>query len=538
MHQHLNTSTPKYQYVMQRRNFLKRAALLPLPILLSKYRLSALASSTLLNGAGLDSDRVLILLQLNGGNDGLNTVVPLDQYDNLAAVRQNLLLPRASLLPIEDTVAFHPAMEGIRELYDESKVAVIQGVGYENPNRSHFRSTDIWNTGSASNTVLTTGWLGRTLDNRYPGYPDNFPSPNQPDPFAIVMGQSVSETCQGSQGNFSVAINNVDNVGQLPVFAGSPDTSTPYGRELDWLRSTTEQSNRYAGGIQDAVAAGNTVATYPEENEVAAKLRDVARLISGGLTTKIYVVELGGFDTHANQAPAGETTGGIHADLLRTISDAVAAFQKDLAALGLEERVLGMTYSEFGRRIRSNASQGTDHGDAAPMFLFGDCVNAGITGRNPEIDPGVSDFEGVAMQYDFRNVYGSVLMDWFGVGEPTVKTLLTDEFTYVPLVATCNATTSTATTPVRHATNLAVTPNPFSRDFQISFATGNERARLVIVDGVGRRVRTVTDEVFTAGEHRVRVDLSTVPAGTYFVHLTVASGRRAIQRIIKGSANP
>ena len=518
---------------MQRRKFLRRAALLPLPFLLGGGRLSALTSSFLETAVDPNDDRVLVLLQLNGGNDGLNTVVPVDQYDALNATRGNVLIPQAQLLSITDTLAFHPAMTQVQRMYGEGQVGIIQGVGYTNQNRSHFRSTDIWNTGSTAETVLTTGWLGRHLDSRFPGYPQDYPNTEQPDPFAIVMGTSVSETCQGSAGNFSLAINNVDNVGQLPVFDGGADLSTPYGRELDWLRTTTEQSNQYAAGIQSAVGGGATMATYPENNEVAAKLRDVARLISGGLGTKIYIVELGGFDTHANQSVEGEPTTGTHANLLQTLSDAIGAFQQDLVALGISRRVVGMTYSEFGRRIRSNASQGTDHGDAAPLFLFGDCVNAGIVGANADIHPDVDVLEGVAMQYDFRNVYGSVLVDWFGVEAATVTDNLIDDFTYIPLLNGCNSV-STSRPPVQTDTPaLTAAPNPFGNTVQLGFTTDNERARLSIYDGLGRQVRVVSDQQFAAGEHQLTVDLSGLPSGPYHVHLMLSGGRRATRRVVK-----
>ena len=516
---------------MKRRSFLQKASLLPLPLLLNNFKLSALTQPFLAGSMATD-DRVLVLLQLNGGNDGLNTLVPLDQHANLAAVRGNLVIPESSLLQIEDTVGLHPAMTGVRDLYDEGKVAFIQGVGYTNQNRSHFRSTDIWNTGSDAETVLTTGWLGRHLDQQFPGYPEGYPTADEPSPFAIVMGSAVSETCQGTSGNFSIAIADVDNVGQLPTFSDGASPDTPYGRELDWLRTTIEQSNQYAAGIQEAAEFGSNTIDYPEENEVAAKLRNVARLIAGGLQTKIYIVELGGFDTHANQTVEGEPTQGFHAELLRTISDAVAAFQADLAGLGLERRVLGMTYSEFGRRIRSNASQGTDHGDAAPLLLFGSCVSGGITGDNPEIDPQVGVGEGVAMQYDFRNVYGSVLIDWFGVAPDAVGELLTDEFAYVPVLANCNPT-STDGGPVVRSIDLAVAPNPFREVFDVTFTSGNERVIVSLFDGMGRRVKVVTDRRLSAGEHRIPVSTADLPAGAYFVHLTLAGGVRHTKRVVK-----
>ncbi|MTB52754.1 DUF1501 domain-containing protein [Lewinella sp. W8] len=517
---------------MKRRSFLRKASLLPLPLILNQFKLSAL-SQPFLAGEMNDDDRVLVLLQLNGGNDGLNTLIPLDQYDNLAAVRSNIIIPQGDLLQVEDTAAFHPAMSGIRSLYDEGKVAVLQGVGYPQQNRSHFRSTDIWNTASDADTVLTTGWLGRHLDARYPGFPGDYPSVEEPSPFAIVMGNSVSETCQGTSGNFSIAIADIDNVGQLPSFDGGADLNTPYGRELDWLRITIAQSNEYATGISEAAEMGNTMVPYPENNEVAAKLQSVARLISGGLRTKVYIVELGGFDTHADQSVAGETGTGVHANLLRTLSEAVAAFQADLQALGLEERVLGMTFSEFGRRIRSNASQGTDHGDAAPLFLFGSCVSGGITGESPEIDPAVGVQEGVAMQYDFRNVYGSVLMDWFGVSEEAVGELLLDDFSYVPVLAACNATTSIGARPQVQSPDLTAAPNPFRESFTVSFVTGNERARLALFNAMGQQLRVVSDRSFSAGAHQLNVETHGLPAGAYYIHLTLSGGRRITRRVVK-----
>ena len=515
---------------MKRRSFLRNASVLSLPLMLGGSKLAALAQPRLAAAVN-DDDRILVLLQLNGGNDGLNTLIPLDQYSGLAATRSNLLIPESSVLAVSDTAGFHPAMTGVRELYDAGKVSVIQGVGYAGQNRSHFRSTDIWNTGSASDTVETQGWLGRHLDVRFPGYPNAYPTVDNPDPFAIVMGTAVSETCQGSAANFSIALNDIDNVGQLPNFGGTENDGTPYGDELAWLRQTIEQSNQYAAGIQDAAGAGSNLATYPEDNELAARLRDVARLISGGLTTKIYIVELGGFDTHANQTVENDPTAGEHAVLLRTLSDAVAAFQADLAALGLEERVLGMTYSEFGRRIRSNASQGTDHGDAAPLFLFGGCVSGGITGENPEIDPAVGIDEGVPYQYDFRNVYGSVLMDWFGVEDATVRNLLLDEFEYVPVLAACRTTSATDFSPLRSAA-LTVAPNPSRGQFTVGFRSDAERVRVVLFDGMGRQVRTLTDRTLAAGDHRLTVNTSGLPAGAYFVHLTMAGGVRATRRVV------
>ena len=188
------------------------------------------------------------------------------------------------------------------------------------------------------------------------------------------------------------------------------------------------QTNAYNDVIQTANDNGANLSTkYEDDDSLASKLKIVAKLIAGGLKTKVYVVNLGGFDTHALQVDGSDQTTGDHAELLSSLSKSICAFQDDLEQLGLDERVVGMAYSEFGRRIRSNDSLGIDHGTAGPMMLFGSCVNPAVLGDNPEISPDVDNQEGVPMQFDFRSVYGSVLMDWFEVEEQVVKDLLYDD---------------------------------------------------------------------------------------------------------------
>lgn len=516
---------------MKRRSFLRKAALLPLPLMLNQFQLSALTHPYLAS-AMADDDRVLVLLKLNGGNDGLNTLIPLDQYSGLSTARANILIPENRVLGIEDGIGLHPSMSGIRGLYDQGQVSVVQAVGYPNQNRSHFRSEDIWNTGSDAATVKTTGWLGRHLDERHPGYPENFPSTEEPSPFAIVMGTTISETCQGSVGNFSVAVDDIDDVGFLPSFNPGADLDTPYGRELDWLQTTISQSNQYAGGIQDAAAMGNNIADYPANNIIADKLRSVARLISGGLKTRIYIVEQVGFDTHANQTEAGDTTTGSHAQLLATLSNAVAAFQADLTALGVSNRVLGMTYSEFGRQIVSNLSQGTDHGDAAPLFLFGDCVSGGVTGSNPVIDNTVVPRQGVTMQYDYRNVYGSVLADWFGVDQTVVRHVLFDDFEYIPVLANCRTTAANDPGAAGNI-KLTIAPNPFRDRFALQFTSRNERVQVSMHDASGRLIRVIADKTFPSGGHQLEVATNRLPTGTYFVRMLLDSGAQRTVGLVK-----
>lgn len=518
---------------MKRRQFIKAAGTaVSVPLLLNGMRVSAMPRSFLSRIVNPESDRVLVLIQLNGGNDGLNMVVPMDQYDNLANVRGNILLPESSILSIEDTVGLHPVMTGIRGLYDDGKMGIVQSVGYPNQNRSHFRSSDIWTSGSPAEEVWTTGWLGRYFEGLYPAYPDGYPNGEYPDPFAITMGSIVSETCQGTATNFSLTLN--DPFSLAPLTEGSPSDlpDTPYGEELAFLRLSISQANAYGDVITDAAQNGSNMATYPEDNRLAAQLKNVALLMAGGLQTRVYVVSLGGFDTHANQVQQGDVTLGDHAELLQQLSDAMAVFQSDLQMLGLDQRVVSMTFSEFGRRIRSNDSFGTDHGTAAPLMLFGSCVNPAILGDNPEISTDVSGDEGVPMQHDFRDVYGSLLMDWFEVSEDDVRSLLYNDFQYLPLLLNCTATSTRPEPKSEEAILMGAYPNPCSNWTTISFTSADEWAKLSLFDSIGNELRVVTNQRLSAGEHKIQVDLHGLPPGTYFFRLQL-QGRQKTKRIVK-----
>ncbi len=517
---------------MKRRYFLKTAGTAAtLPLVLNGIPISAIARPAFFSHWNEASDRVLVLIQLNGGNDGLNMVLPTSQYDNLAIVRGNILIPRNAVIPLTDATGLHPAMTGVKSLYDNARLAVVQSVGYPNQDRSHFRSTDIWTSGSPANQVWNTGWMGRYFDAQYADYPEGYPSASHPHPFAITMGNLVSETCQGAAANFSLTLENPFTLGQLPEGQVSQAPDTPYGRELEYLRTAIAQTNAYAGAITEVANAGNNLATYPQ-GRLAEQLRHVARLISGGLQTSIYVVSLGGFDTHANQVVAGSTATGEHAELLRTLSESMAAFQEDLRLLGVERRVLSMTFSEFGRRIRSNAANGTDHGTAAPLLLFGPCVNPQILGDNPEISPNVSIEEGVPMQYDFRDVYGSILMDWFEVPEADVRSFLYNGFTHLPVLIPCEATTSTDAPVAAESPSLQIFPNPVHQSAHIAFQSTGARARLSIFDAMGNEVQVLLDQRIQPGEHTLTWDASRLPAGVYFCRL-LGEGGQQVRRVVK-----
>lgn len=516
---------------MKRRTFIKGTTLTGTGII-AGMPVSAISNSSLASLINGDSDRVLVLVQLNGGNDGLAMIIPRDQQSNLAKARENILVPENTFLNITDTVALHPRMGGLRELYDDAKLKVVQSVGYPDQNRSHFRSQDIWHTGSHADEFLATGWLGRFMDQQFPGFPESYPNADCPDPFAITIGSTVSETCQGEAGNFSMAIVDPQNLNQLASPINNEIAEGCGSSNLDFLITAIEQTNEYSEVITEAYEKGSNISSlYDNSGVLAEKLKIVARLISGGLRSKIYIVNLGSFDTHANQVVEGQTEEGNHAGLLSELSMGIAAFQDDLNKLGLEERVMGMTYSEFGRRIRSNFSFGTDHGTAAPLLLFGACVNAGITGDNPEISDQVEVNEGVPMQYDFRSVYGSLLIDWFDLEEEQVREIFTHDFQYVQLGTQCN-TTSTED-PSALKVKVQAYPNPFKTNFEIRLRTKREWVKISLFDSIGMEVRVLSNQLFTEGEHTMRVEAQDLSSGVYFIRVQSKLGQKTL-RIVKG----
>ena len=496
---------------MKRRNFLK-SSILSAPVLLNGIKVSAITQSPLFNVIN-NTDKVLVLIELNGGNDGLNTLIPLDQYDKLANLRSNLIIPENAILPIEDTNGFHPAMTGMRDLYINGKMNIIQDVAYPNQNRSHFRSLDIWNTGSSSEEFDTEGWIAKYLNEIHPNYPQNFPNSDCPDPLAISLGFTVHETCQGTSSNFSTALIDPDSLTNISESqGGSIDLTTCYGSELQFVRESIIKTNAYTDTISNASNMGNNLTTYSTD-DLAQQLKIVARLISGGLQTSIYTVRLLAFDTHANQVANGNPEAGTHANLIQTLSDAISAFQSDLEQLGVDQRVLGMTYSEFGRQIKSNNSLGTDHGTAAPLFVFGSCVNSGIIGNNYEIPDVVPDQAGVPMQHDFRSVYGSILMDWFDVEESQVQNLLFPEFQHINIVQACTVDTDNPKiiTPIQ-SYNF---PNPFENWTTIHFTSTGGWHKISIFDTLGHEIKVVSNQNFPSGDHQIKVDLSAFPSGMY-----------------------
>lgn len=480
--------------------------------------------------SGPNSDRVLVIVQLFGGNDGLNTVIPLDQYDMLSSLRGNILIPEAQTLELPGTngaTALHPRLGGLRNLWDNGKLGIVQNVGYPDPNLSHFRSTDIWESGSSGNQLLQTGWMGRYLDTLYPDYPNAYPNTDVPYPIAIRIDGSIGLGLQHHGVAMGISINNTEDALNL---AGNiyldPVQADCSGAKLAYIRDVQRQTDLYGDVISQAASVScNHSSLYPTGSapgaELANALKIVASLICGGLGTRIYWVSTTGFDTHSNQVTNGNVLEGAHADLLQGVSDSINAFQDDIQQLGFSERVLGMTFSEFGRRISSNNSRGTDHGAAAPMFLFGDAVVPGMLGGNPVIAPGTDNQTNVPMGYDFRSVYSSVLQQWFCLTESEAEQVQLGSHPTLPIITQQDCSVGIKpVAPLVGELELQVAPSPFTERTVLSYScvvAGN--VRIQVMNSMGQLVAQPVNGTMAPGRYKLDLDMGAMPTGMYFCRL-------------------
>ena len=428
---------------MKRRNFLRLSgAFSAAPFLLNGMPVTTSMTKSMLSmlECVAFNDRILILIEMCGGNDGLNTLVPMNQYDQYANYRPTIKLPDSgpnavNILnpndPVEKQVGLHPAMVGMKELYEQNKVAIIQNVSYPQYNLSHFKSTDLMlsgGDGTPPNYNIQTGWMGRYLDTAYPGLAGN-PTTDMPDPLGIQVGNPKPSlgfhTMEQHQPSISLGYNNPEGyynlVNSIGAEAFNDAPAGEYADELDFIMNVENSVELYAERISNVFGIGSNVGTYPDSG-LGYQLKTVARLISGGSQTKVFLSSTGGFDTHEQQNEEGNTTSGWHPSILGDISSSIKAFMDDLQAQGLDNKVMIATFSEFGRQPIENITRGTDHGHIAPMFVIGNAVNQGVKGPNPILDDLVWDqLQTNATDYDYREIFTSLVKDWFGASSPVIQ---------------------------------------------------------------------------------------------------------------------
>ncbi|MEL6560229.1 MAG: DUF1501 domain-containing protein [Bacteroidota bacterium] len=550
---------------MKRRKFVKNlSTAAATPIALNGLPIRILGSDNVLNrmAANSSNNRVLIILQLIGGNDALNTFIPVKDYDQYLSNRPSLAIPKSgnrSYIPLDSTVdidaqvGLHPDMTDFKDLYDSGKAAIFQSVGYENMSGSHFRGTDIVFQGiDGLSGDEDSGWLGRFIGSELAPlqFPDDFPSDDNPHPIALEMGSGTSGlllhtgavptsvAIGDSPDEIAKIINTLDGFGEsddVLIRGKAPEflDGTFYNDELDAILAVENQTELYFQRITEVYDnSTETTVEYPteypfetprrKENPLSAQLKLIARLLAGGIQTKVFRVTIGGFDTHANQVLDGDPTMGTHAALLYHVSSAMKAFQRDLAMRGLEERVMTVSISEFGRRIKENGSHGTAHGRGGSVMLFGTGINPGIYGNTPDLSQNNIDY-----QLDYRQVYANILHEWMGVS----RDRLANEVFFRDFIAgpdprggnfaPLNILSGTVLTTHDHLNKnyhiKRVYPNPANRFTKIEIFVNNiQNIQIDLLSVEGKKMTTTKRRVLP-GSHSFQFHTVNLPQGLYLI---------------------
>lgn len=444
-----------------------------------------------------ENDNILVIIRLKGGNDGLNTVVPLYDYDTYANLRPTIKHQQNELFSLNSDFAIPNYMGALESVWGEGSMKIIHGVGYPQQNLSHFRSSDIWASTDAIN-LEPTGWWGRYFEDLYPDYLINPPEI----PPAIQIGSIGNLIFEGLDNNYAFSVANPDQLANVAENGTQHDVMNipdcVYGDKLLFMRSIANTTFNYAGAINDAYMAATNDVAYSEE-QLSEQLAIIARMIKGGLGTKVYMVSLGSFDTHANQEVR-------HQALLQDLADSIKNFYDDLATAGYDDKVLGMTISEFGRRPFENGSNGTDHGAASPTMLFGAGLNgSGFVGTHPDIDESAWDNnQNLVPSTDFRDVYSTVLTEWFCLDPSVVSTILLNEtYETLDLGFNCEELGGQDFGNVSNFTHIPTYRN--NRTFIEIKMQSSAHVDIKLYNILGQEVATLGNEILYPGNHIIDV---------------------------------
>ena len=444
-----------------------------------------------------ENDNILVIIRLKGGNDGLNTIVPLYDYDTYANLRPTIRHQENELLSLSPDFAIPSYMNTLESVWGEGNMKIIHGVGYPDQSLSHFRSSDIWASADAINDEQT-GWWGHYFEDLYPDYLINPPEI----PPAIQIGSIGNLIFEGTNSNYAFSVADPNQLANIAQTGGLHDVvnlpECVYGDKLLFLRAQTNTTLTYAEVINDAYMASSNQATYLQD-DLSEQLAIIARMIKGGLGTKVYMVSLGGFDTHANQVNKQR---GLHENL----ASGIKSFYEDLASEGYDDKVLGMTISEFGRRPYENGSNGTDHGTASPTFLFGAGLNgSGFVGAHPDINASAWDNnDNLVPTTDFRDVYASVLTDWFCIDPSVVNTiLLNDNYQTLNLGLNCQGLSIPDFSNVSHFSHVATYRD--NRTFIEINMQNTAHVEVKLFNILGQEMASLCNEVLTPGNHIIDV---------------------------------
>lgn len=494
-------------------------------ILLGSLPVSAMLTSPLAFALSEgESDRILVMIRLKGGNDGLNTIIPLADYGTYQSLRPTIRTAQSDTWNLNPAFGMPKTMQTLQPVWQEGKMKVVHSVGYPDQNLSHFRSSDIWASASDSAVLDDSGWLGRYLQTLYPDFLMNPPAL----PPAIQIG-SVGNLAFNDKNdvNISVSLNDPNELfeiaqnGQLYPLTNLPDCL--YGEQLGYMRAVANSTFVYAGVIKKSYDLGKNQIEYPN-GSLGKQLALVSRLIKGNLGTKFYMVTLDGFDTHARQNE-------LHPALLKEVADSINAFYKDLAFSAKDKDVLAMTISEFGRRPEQNASNGCDHGAAAPLLLFGEGLNGnGLVGTAPNLRD--LDRDGnLKFGTDFRSIYATVLENWLCINANTVNAVLGKNFPRLNLGLACRNTTAVqgiAVPTIQHEARY-ISSQQIDIHYTLPEAT---MVKLDVFNMLGQPVATLVNGFQLEGAHQVTfAPTGMMASGQYFYR--IQAGQRVIGEAIR-----
>ena len=500
------------------------------------------------------TNRKLVLINLAGGNDGLNTVIPIDGYDLYSNLRPTIRVPDSgansfinldSTLPDNQQLGLHPTLVGLKNIYDSGILRILQSVGYPSQNKSHFASTDIYNTGNDGNSWLNggdSGWIGRFMESYY------YDLVESTFPLGVEIGSKSGSLGFHGEAEHGLAINieGQDASGFYSVLSGLgglppeyiPDSH--YGEELQYIIENDQLSNTYSEAISNAFNNGTNSNDY-EDTDISNQLKTVARLISGGLQSKIYLVQLRGFDTHFSQIQSQNDVIGRHSELLTELDGAISKFMIDVQSQGFDGDIVGLTFSEFGRKAKENGNLGTDHGEIAPMFVFGTPVNGGVSGINVDLTEANenNNWQIQSYQYDYRQTIGTLLQDYLGADNQAIDATFFDHtnndsfssnkiFELIKPEYSVEENSYTNTLSVNESINklFTVSPNPFSSSIILSGYNYNGDISFKVYDLNSKLVlegKTLTD---------TSVRITGIMNGIYFIKLKFGN-RVETHRIIK-----
>ena len=518
---------------MKRRKFIQLSSTGSLAgFMLNGHMVNAFTRTKLLDNVSEDviRDRCVVMIQLSGGNDGLNSIIPKNQYDKYASIRPTIRIKDTgtnkgieldSSLGVQDQTLLHPNLLAFKQLWDEGKLNIVHGVGYPQLNKSHFSGRALMSRGgdgTDANSNKPDGWMARYLNSA-------FDHTTYDDPLGIQLGNKkpADEFHSDAEHKVDINLSGQDTAGFYSQLSniGNPladydGQSSEYIDNINFINGMEVTATNYASRISAVFNAGTNNVSYPSY-DLADQLKTVAKMLSGGSKTKLFLLRIDGFDNHANQVESQERSHlGKHANLLLELSESIKAFQDDLESMEIAQNVVTTTFTEFGRKPVENINKGTDHGNLCPMFVIGTGVKPGFTGTHLSLDLIDNDhFELAQMQHDYRQVYAAIIGDFLGASSLNIIETEFDAYDQNRLDLIESPVFNNPYEKSTHSTSLIVAPNPVVNDTMIQFSSPMwMRGQLQIHDLQGRIVQELIAD-FSSGTNQIPLHLSHLAEGLY-----------------------